>query len=131
MEIPFRQKVLAIITSVALLVFIIELVRRKKLREEYSWLWILTGIVIFVLGLWFDLLLSITYFIGAGNPPSTLFFLGLIFLILINIHYSVKISELTNQVKNLAQELAILSSCLEDLLLLHTEAEEQTESQRD
>lgn len=112
---PLRQKIFAIIISLVLLVFIIELVRRKKLREEYSWLWLLTGTVILILALWYDLLQGITHLIGAGLPTSTLFFLGLVFLILIAIQFSVKVSELNNQVKNLAQENGLLKNRVEEL----------------
>ena len=112
---PPRQKIFAIIISLTLLIFIIELVRRKKLREEYSWLWLLTGAMILILALWYDLLQSITYLIGARLPTSTLFFLGLVFLILIAIQFSVKVSELNNQVKNLAQENGLLKNRVEEL----------------
>ena len=112
---PPRQKIFAIIISLTLLIFIIELVRRKKLREEYSWLWLLTGAMILILALWYDLLQGITYLIGAGLPTSTLFFLGLVFLILIAIQFSVKVSELNTQVKNLAQENGLLKNRVEEL----------------
>ena len=105
---PIKQKVFAIILSVLLLIFIIELVRRRKLREEYSWLWIMTGFSIFFLVLEYKVLVKITTFIGAVLPTSTLFFFGFIFLILISIHYSVIISKLTTQVKNLVQEVSLL-----------------------
>jgi len=112
---PLRQKSFAIIISLFLLVFIIELVRRKKLREEYSWLWLLTGTIILILALWYDLLQWITHLIGASLPTSTLFFLGLVFLILIAIQFSVKVSELNTQVKNLAQENGLLKNRIEEL----------------
>ncbi|MBI5789491.1 MAG: DUF2304 domain-containing protein [Candidatus Schekmanbacteria bacterium] len=105
---PFRQKIVAILISLFILGIIIELVRRRKLREEYSWLWLLTGVTLLVFSVWYDLLVAITHLIGAVLPTSTLFFFGLIFLILINLHYSLKISQLTNQVKNLAQKIALL-----------------------
>ena len=112
---PLQQKIFAVIISLSLLVFIIELVRRKKLREEYSWLWLLTGTMILILALWYDLLQWITYLIGAGLPTSTLFFMGLVFLILIAIQFSVKVSALHTQVKNLAQENGLLKNRIEKL----------------
>ena len=112
---PLQQKIFAIIVSVALLVFIIELVRRKRLREEYSWLWLLTGAIILILALWYDLLQWVTQLIGSALQTSTLFFLGLVFLILISIQFSVQVSELHNQVKNLAQEMGLLKNRIEEL----------------
>jgi hypothetical protein len=110
---PIKQKVFAIILSIFLIIVIIELVRQRKLREEYSWLWILTGFSLLLLVIWHDLLVKITTFIGAVLPTSTLFFFGLIFMILINIHYSVKISALTTQIKNITQEITLLKADIE------------------
>ena len=107
---PLRQKILAILLSVGLVILIFELVRRKKLREEYSWLWMLTGVVIFVLVIWHDLLLLVTRLLGIALPASTIFLFGGFFLILINLYFSVKISTLTTQVKELVQRQAILDS---------------------
>lgn len=105
-----RQKILAAVFGITLLVIVIELVRRRKLKEEYSWLWIAAGIVMPVIGLNYPLLLAITRFVGAGWTSSTLFFFGLFFLIALCLQFSVKISRLETQVKNLAQQLAILEA---------------------
>ena len=109
-----RQKTLALVVSGALLLLILELVRRRKLREEYSWLWLLTALAIMTLALRYDLLLTMTQLVGAVVPISTLFFFGLIFLMVISISYSVRISTLSLQVKNLAQKLTILEGYMQD-----------------
>lgn len=109
---PLRQKIFAILICVAIFTAIIELVRRRKLREEYSWLWLTTGSVIFVLAVQYDWLVAITRFIGAGFPTSTLFFFGIIFLILMCLHFSLVLSRFTNQIKNLSQEVALLKNQL-------------------
>lgn len=108
-----RQKLAAILLAIGLIVFIFELVRRKKLREEYSWLWMLTGAVILILAVWYDLLFLITRLIGAVLPTSTIFFFGLFFLILINLYFSIKLSKLSDQMKTLTQKLAILGEKVE------------------
>ena len=113
---PLRQKILAIFLSVGLIILIFELVRRKKLREEYSWLWMLTGVAIFILAIWYDLLIFITHFVGAVLPTSTLFFFGIFFLVLINLYFSVKVSTLSNQIKELAQKQALLESRIDEFL---------------
>ena len=102
-----RQKILALVMAVGLLIFIIETVRRRRLREEYAWLWVLIGIIILVLSLWEESLRAITGLLGIELPINTVFFFGLMFVVFINLHFSVKISQLTNQVKRLTQELAI------------------------
>ncbi len=72
----------------------------KRLKDD--------GVSILLVVWRYDLLVRFTHFIGAFWPTSTLFLLGLLFLMLINLHYSVKISGLTNQVKNLSQEITLL-----------------------
>ncbi len=105
-----QQQVFALIAGGALFVLIIELIRRRQLREEYSWLWFATGFVMFLIVIWYDLLRAISELIGAVVVTTTLFLFALLFLILINIHYSIKISALTNQVKDLSQALALHSA---------------------
>ncbi|MDZ4857888.1 MAG: DUF2304 domain-containing protein [Candidatus Hydrogenedentes bacterium] len=102
-----RQKILAAVFGITLLAFIIELVRRRKLRVEYSWLWICAGLAIVVVGLNYALLEWITKLIGAGWTSSTLFFFGIFFVVTLCLQFSVKISRLETEVKNLAQELSL------------------------
>ena len=110
-----RQQIFAIITSLVLLGYIIDLVRRRKLREEYSWLWIIIGVGIFVLSIWVDLLRWLTDLIGAVVPVSTLFIFGILFLVVTNVYLSMKISTLTDQVKKQAQKLAILDHYIREI----------------
>jgi len=105
-----RQVALAVCVGLGLLAVIIELVRRRKLKEEYAWLWIVAGIVILIVGLNYNLLVAITHLIGAGFTSSTLFFFGLMFVIVLCLQFSVKISKLETQLKNLSQHMAVLEA---------------------
>jgi len=105
---PIRNKIIALIIGVWMLLIIIELVRRRKLREEYSWLWLMTGAGILLLTLWFGLLKWMAQLVGAVAPASALFLFTFLFLILISLHFSVVISKLTGQNKNLAQKYALM-----------------------
>ncbi len=100
----------AIISSLSILITIIYLVKKGKLREEYSWLWLLTGFVILLLVLWYDLLMMLTNLIGAVVPTTTLFIFGIIFLMLIALYSAIKISLLNDQIKNLAQKVSLLEA---------------------
>jgi hypothetical protein len=105
-----HQKIFAIVVSLAIFVVIISLVRNRKLRAEYSWLWLLTGLVVFVLVVWYDLLVSLTALIGAVAPTTTLFIFSIIFLVFVSLHFAIKISRLSNQLKNLAQKISLLEA---------------------
>lgn len=104
------QKIFGIITSICIFTIIIYLVKKGKLREEYSWLWLLTGVVMLVLVLWYDILLFVTHLIGAVLPTTTLFIFSIVFLILLSLHFAIKISILTDEVKNLAQKVSLLEA---------------------
>ena len=108
------QRVFAVITSVATLLVILELVRRRKLKEEYSWLWILTAGTMVVLSSWYGLIERISRLIGAVAGTTTLFLFGLLFLLLISVHFSTVISRLTQQVRRLTQECALLRAELDE-----------------
>jgi hypothetical protein len=105
---PIKQQIFAIIVCCLVFVCTINLVRRRKLREEYSVLWLVTSMIMFILVLRYEWLVSLTALIGAGLPTTTLFICSIIFLMLIAVQFSIKISKLTDQVKNLAQENALL-----------------------
>lgn len=111
---PIRQKVFALSVCVVVFLVILELVRRHRLKEEYSALWIFASIVMFTLVIKYDWLVALTAFIGAGLPTSTLFIGALSFLMLVSVQFSVKISQLSEQVKNLAQDNALLRAELSE-----------------
>lgn len=107
---PLSQKVFALTICCLVFVITIDLVRKRRLREEYSVLWLVTSLLMFVLVLRYQWLVALTGFIGAGLPTTTLFIGAIIFLMLIAVQFSIKISSLTEQVKNLAQENALLQA---------------------
>jgi hypothetical protein len=108
-----HQKIFAVFVSIAIFVVIITLVRNRKLRAEYSWLWLLTGLVVFVLVVWYDLLVKLTALIGAVAPTTTLFIFSIIFLVFISLHFAIKISQLSDQLKNLTQKISLLEASID------------------
>jgi hypothetical protein len=113
---PIEQKIFALFVSVLVFIFIVNMVRKRRLREEYSVLWLATSIVMFVLILRYQWLVSLTRLIGATTTTTTIFLFALIFLILLAVQFCIKISTLTNQVKNLSQENALMKLELENLV---------------
>lgn len=107
-----HQRIAAVICGISLFILIVELVRRRKLKEEFSLLWMITGIGVVVLAVWHQLVQWLANLIGAALPMSALFFFGVLFLILINIHYAVKVSYLSDRLKNLSQEVTLLQDGL-------------------
>ncbi|NOZ86649.1 MAG: DUF2304 domain-containing protein [Deltaproteobacteria bacterium] len=106
---PLVQRVMALAIGVGLMLLVVDLVRRRKLKEEYSVLWLLLGFTVLILAAWFPLVRFLGGFLHASTTATILFF-GMIFLVFIALHYSVKISKLTQQVKELAQEVTLLKA---------------------
>jgi len=105
-----RIQVFAIIASAAVCIIIVELVRKKKLMEKYSLIWIFSAVILITLSLWRNLLEGLANFLGIYYAPTALFivlsFCGLGLLV----HFSIAISKLTEQNKILAQEVALLKN---------------------
>jgi hypothetical protein len=104
----FHQRIFALAMGIGIFVVILEMVRRRRLEEEDSFLWLIIGLGIVVLVLWQDLLEWVTQLIGATAQTTTIFIFGLVIVILINLYSSVKITKLRRQVKELAQQVAML-----------------------
>ena len=105
-----NTRLIAIGGSLVLLVFIVELVRRRRLKEEYSVLWIATGLALLLLSAWYSLLVKVTNLIGGVAPSSTLFFFGLLFVMAMLLHFSVRTSQLERRLTALIQEVGLLSA---------------------
>jgi len=103
-----RVTIFSICASAALLLYILEMVRRRKLREEYSILWLFGSVVILVLSIRQDWLVGIAHAMGIVYPPSFLFLVGILFIMLILIHFSIAISKLHQMNKKMAQEMAMM-----------------------
>jgi hypothetical protein len=110
---PFRVSVAAAIAAGILLLVVFELIRSRRLQERYALLWLLTGVVIFVLAVWRGLLGKVSDLVGIAYPPSALFILAAFFILLVLLHYSTVISRLSEQNTTLAQRLALLENELE------------------
>jgi hypothetical protein len=106
---PLRVSVAAALASVLLLLVVFELIRSRRLRERYALLWLLTGVVLLVLSVWRGGLNTIAGWFGiSGYPPAILFAVGILFILLVLLHYSTVISRLSDQSTILAQRLALL-----------------------
>jgi len=105
---PPRIRIIAILICIFLVAYVFELVRRRHLSEEYSMGWLVAGSMMLILSISDGLLVWVSNLVGATLFTSTLFFFGLVFLVTICLHFSIRISALTNQVRTLTQHMGIL-----------------------
>jgi hypothetical protein len=107
-------QVLSILASLALFAFVIDFIRRGLLKEKYSVLWLAATLAITVLAVKKSLLDTIARQLGVAYPPSLLFLVAFVFVLLIMLHFSVVISILHEKNKILAQELTLLKNAFKE-----------------
>ena len=78
------------------------------MKERYSLLWLCASVLLLILSLSREVLEYLSHAMGIYYPPSLLFLLAFLFLLLITLHFSVVLSGLAEKNKKLAQELALL-----------------------
>ena len=110
-----RIQLFSILMGVILLGIIFHLIRKNRLLEQYSLLWIASAVILIVMAVWQDLWVKISQMIGVLYPPSTLFLVAILCGMVIALHFSVVISGLKQQNNKLAQEVGLLRSEVEKL----------------
>ncbi len=108
------ERGLAITVTLALLLFVFELVRRKHLSERYAILWLLAAVTLFVLAAWKGLLTTLSNDVGISYPPSALFAVAIGLIVVLLMYFSLVVSRLSDQNKILAQRLALLQQRVEE-----------------
>jgi hypothetical protein len=107
-----RTQLVAIVGAALLLLTVLEMVRRRRLMERYALLWLLSAVVLLVLGIWSGALAKISHAIGVIYPPNALFFIGIGFILVLLLHFSSAVSRLSDQSEVLAQRQALLEERL-------------------
>ena len=114
--ISYRLQIIAIIMALLFMFFIFRLITKRKLREEYSFIWIACTALLLLFAIWRNGLDVIAKLLGIYYAPS-LIFLGAIFAIVIFlVHLSVVNSRQHKQIKDLTQEMALLKEKLESII---------------
>ncbi len=104
----FRIQAIAIVTSILFLLYIVRLIIKGKLREEYSIVWIVCTIILIVFSFWRDGLAVVSELVGVYSPPNLVFIAAIFAVFIYLLHLSVVISKLQSQNKQLAQDVALL-----------------------
>ena len=113
-------QVIAIVVSFLLLVLVLDLVRRKKLTEEYSFVWIVCALALIGLSIGRRLLDSAALAMGIFYPPAVLLLVLVLFVFVASLSFSVVLSRHRQQIERLMEDVAILDARLRD----HSEARE-------
>jgi hypothetical protein len=103
-------QLVSVAVSAALLVTIIELVRRGRLTEDYSFIWIVCAVALLVLSVWRNLLDLAASALGVHYPPAVLLLVLTFFVVIASLYFSVVVSRHRKDIEKLVEELALLEA---------------------
>ena len=103
-----RLTISIVIGAVGLLVIVVELVRQRRLEEQYSLLWLATTTTLVLLALTRNAWDWLALQVGIAYPPTAMFIAGFVAMIMILLHFSTVVSKLARQSRQTAQEIGFL-----------------------
>lgn len=112
---PDRIQVLAIAVSAAFLILVLELVRRRKLVEEYSFLWIVVAVIVLAVSIWRELLHTAARDLGVHDPPNVLLIALTAAVLFALLGVSLILSRQRRQIERLIEDTSILSAEVKEL----------------
>ncbi len=111
-----KLQIFLLIGIALVLLYIINMVRKKRLDLRYALGWILIGLVIVVLTIFPRSLNRIAFFLGITSPVNMLFFFGFCLVVGVIFSLTVALSHMSDKVKKMAQEIAIMRKDMYDQL---------------
>jgi len=108
-------QLVSIVVSALLLAVVVELVRRRQLTEEYSFIWIVCAVAMLGLSLWRNVLDVAAAALGVHYPPALLLLVLTFFVVLISLSFSIVVSRHRKRIERLVEEVALLDADLRAL----------------
>ncbi len=105
----------AVGACVALVLFLVVLLRTRRLREKYAITWIVVGIGMCVFGAFPGAVAGLARLVGVQTPSNLLFAMASIVLLLVCIQLSTEITTLEEETRTLTEEVALLRFDVERL----------------
>ena len=90
-----------------LLIYLIIMMRSKKADIRYILPWLLLDLVLLLAVTFPDMVGEICAFLGIQTASNMVFFFGILFLLCIVFSLTLTVSKLNNEIKNLAQRIAL------------------------
>ena len=103
-----RLTIVTGLTGIAVLVFVLELLRRRKLQEKYAILWLVVTLVVVPLSFLPRALDAVARSVSIASGVSLVLFLAIVFLLLVSMHLTWEVSRLEEESRTLAEEIALV-----------------------
>lgn len=105
----------SIITSIAVLVIIINMLRLERFKERHALIWLFAGVVSLILSIFPGILTWLAHLLGFSVPANLLFFVSIVMLFLVALQTSTELTTLEEKTRKLAERSAILQARIEKL----------------
>lgn len=112
----YLPQIFGVLASFILLILTFILVRRKKLTDRFSIIWVAISLFIFIGSIWRNFFILINKLVQFRSTVDTIFLLGILFLLYLNLFFTIEISKLQKDLTTLAQKYAILTENVEKIL---------------
>lgn len=106
--------IIALVSALVTLSLIVELSRRRQLREKYAVVWLAVGVVVAVFAIAPGLFNALAHAVGVASPPALLSVLSVLFLLVVCVHLSWELGRMEDKTRVLAEEVALLRKDLEE-----------------
>ena len=110
-----RLTVVSVIVALAALVLVVELLRRRRLREKYAVIWVVISIGTVVVAFFPGILSGIAGLVGIQTPSNLLFFSSVVILFAVSLQLSREVGLLEEQSRRLAEEVGAAKMRLDAL----------------
>lgn len=121
----------ALIGAVLVLGLMLELLRRRQLKEKYAALWLVVGLGVLVLIIAPGLLTTVSEALGFEVPSNFLFFIALTLLLGVTVHLSWELSRVEEETRELAEEIAIVNMRLDEVVAAAAQDSDRSTAGRD
>ena len=101
------NQILFVVLAIAILILVIDLVRRSVLREKYAVVWFATSLVFLVFAIWPKTAVNLSQSLGIETPSNFVFGLVIILLLTVVMQLSLEVGKLEDKVQTLADEAAL------------------------
>lgn len=105
--------VLGIGLALVILIVVTWMLLTRRLREKYAALWLVIALAVLVLGIFPQLLETLTGIFGVQLPANLLFAMAIVLLLGVALHLSWELSQAEDEIRRTAEEVAILRAQME------------------
>ena len=103
-----RIQFFSILGSLALILLLVFFIRKRKLLEEYSILWLVIFSVFLLVAIFGAFLENVSRFFGILYPPAAMFIILIIGIFFLLLHFSIVISDMKRKINKLSINNALL-----------------------